>query len=381
MYNARFSIISWARLCGVAVILMMAACARQGRPPGGPVDETPPALVSVSPESLAVSVAVDAPLVFGFSEKLDRRGFRSNLRFAPERRLRGISFKGETVIVRPEVGWPRDTLVVWTLLPSLKDKHGVKLGVPVSGAFTTGDTIPQAWIRGQARGEDLKLKAVVAELRVLPAQGKRIGELWRMASANELGFFRLGPLEVPSGPFSLKVYFDKNGNGKRDEREPVAERDSLELSPLSPRLELGELQLIDLEAPVPFVLCFDAQQADSIAVKVTLRVIGVEDAKLKVATVDSFACMKTKLDPGEFRVGVWKDVNGDGRFGPTPDGKSEPFSAERDLTLSPATPESLRWAWPQKVVVWSEVDTMRIAPLPREIFAPEIPQGEVPPRD
>jgi len=393
MSNVRSSITSWPRrLVAAAVLLGAAACARQAPPPGGPVDDIPPVLAAVSPGSLAVRVDVDAPLVFTFSEKLDRRSFRSSLQLAPEIRIKDPSFKGERVIVRPESGWPQDTLVVWTLLPALKDQHGVKLGQPLSGAFTTGDTIPQGWIHGQVKGVDLEFSKVMVELRLPPEEGKRLGVLWRMGSANELGFFRVGPLAVPSGPFKLKAYVDGNGNGKRDEHEAMAELDSLRLGAGTGVLEVGELELIDLEAPVPLVICFDRKvqaQADSVAtaveasgetdslaagsrraavVMVSLRPIGVEKAKVQSVKSDSSDCVRTRLAPGKWKIGAWVDLDHDGFFGPTDGGRCEPFTAERELTMEPASPESLQWPWPTQILQWSQVDTMRSPPLPPEAF-------------
>jgi len=328
-------------------------------------------MVVVSPGSLAVGVDPTGPLVFTFSEKVDRRGFRSSLLLAPQRRLREIRFKGERVIVRPEEPWPKDTLVVWTLLPDLKDRHGVKLGRPLSGAFTTGDSIPRGWIRGQAVGKDLDFSRVMAVLRTMPEEGKRLGVLWRMAAANELGFFRLGPLKAPSGPYDLEVFLDKNGNGKRDEHEPVGGIDSL-LLPVEPSpYELGELELIDLEQPVPFVLCFQSEQADSLTVVVSLRPLGRENAKLRTAPTDSSGCIRTQLVPGEYKVAAWVDLDGDGGFGVGPEGMSEPFTAEQELTLVPAKAESLQWRRPEERLSWAVIDTMRTPPLPRETFSEE----------
>ncbi len=361
-----------AGLCAL-LALFVAACAQTGPPPGGPVDETPPRFLSAQPGSLALRVDPLTPLVLDFSEKVDRRGFRGSIHFAPEIRVREIGFDATTVTVRPETGWPKDTLVVWTLLPTLSDRHKVKLGSPVSGAFTTGDTIPEGMIKGQVAGEDLKLDQVVAQLSALGTATSKKPVLWRMVAPNELGFFRLGLLASPSGPYDLQIFEDKNKNGKRDKREPTAEQDSLYLSAGSPVLDLGTLTLVDLEAPVDLLIRMQLSEADSFPVRVALRPIGVEDARVQTTTLDTLGSSKSQLTPGEYRISAWLDLDNDNHFGPAEEGLSEPFVAETKLEIQPAHPDSLILPRPSERASWAELDTMRTPPLPRSLFLESAP--------
>jgi len=330
-------------------------------------------LVGVEPESLSTRVDPDAPLIFRFSEKMDRRTFRSGVVLAPALGLRSISFKGEAIMVRPERPWPQDSLVVWTILSTTKDKHGVPFGRPVSGAFTTGPRIPDGKVRGQASGDDLEYTQVLALLSVPAVEGERSGATWRMANANEIGVFELGPLDLPSGPFDLAVFVDKNGNARRDAREPVAEHDSLFLTEEVRILDLGPLELVDLEAPVGLRLCFEAARMDTVRILVSLRPIGIEGAQGQRVTADSTACVIGNLTPGEWRVSAWRDLNGDERFGPDELVQSEPFLAEFELEVLPAVPDSLELAWPEESLPWAVVDTMRTPPVPRDQFPAEAP--------
>lgn len=357
-----------AGLCAL-LALFVAACAQTGPPPGGPVDETPPQFLSAQPGSLALRVDPLTPLVLDFSEKVDRRGFRSSIHFAPEIRVRDIGFDATKVTIRPETGWPTDTLVVWTLLPTLTDRHKVKLGIPVSGAFTTGDSIPRGVIKGQVEGKDLKLDEVVAQLRVLHTATSKKPVLWRMAVPNELGFFRLGLLASPSGPYQLEIFQDKNKNGKRDKREPTAEQDSLYLKAGSSVLDLGSVTLVDLEAPVDLLIRMQLSEADTFPVRVALRPIGVEEARVQTTTLDTLGRTKSQLTPGEYRISAWLDMNDDNRFGPAGKDLSEPFVAESKLVLEPARPDSLELPRPSERLAWAELDTMRTPPLPRSLFS------------
>lgn len=373
MCSVRSSTTSWPSWLVLAVALGAAACAREAPPPGGPEDKTPPELLGVEPDSMATMVDPEAPLIFRFSEKVDRKTFRAGVVLAPPLGLSAVSFKGEAVLVRPDRPWPQDTLVVWTLLASTRDKHGVPLGRPVSGAFTTGPRIPDGQVRGQAVGTGIEFDKVTARLSVPPAEGERSSVLWRMAQSNEIGVFELGPLDLPSGPFEFSVFMDKNGNGRRDAREPVAERDSLFLTEDLRILDLGPLELVDLEAPVPLRFCFESARMDTVVLFLSLRPIGIDGASDQRVSVDSTACVTRELVPGEWRVSAWRDLNGDQRFGPDALIQSEPFLAEFDLEVLAVTPDSLELDWPEGSLPWAEVDTMRTPPVPREQFLEETP--------
>src|SRR5690606_3139327 len=57
-----------ARVLAAMVALAAAACAKIEPPPGGPPDNTPPRLVSTSPDSLSVIPGFDGEVEFQFSE-------------------------------------------------------------------------------------------------------------------------------------------------------------------------------------------------------------------------------------------------------------------------------------------------------------------------
>ena len=66
------------RLAGACFVLTaFVACAKMGPPPGGPPDTTPPGVLAVMPESLAVGVPVTTPIRIQFSEKLDEKSLES----------------------------------------------------------------------------------------------------------------------------------------------------------------------------------------------------------------------------------------------------------------------------------------------------------------
>ncbi len=213
----------------------------------------------------------------------------------------------------------------------------------------------------------------MAQLSILGSEDAKKPTLWRMVAPNELGFFRLGLLASPSGPYALQVFEDKNQNGKRDTREPTAERDSVYLRAGETVLDLGPLTLIDLEAPVGLLICVEKDETDTLLFRAAIRPIGVEEAKVQTVTMDTLGCNQSKLTPGEYRVSVWLDLDGDSHFGPDEKGLSEPFSAETTVKLQPATPDTLALPRPTERLEWTVLDSMRTPPLPRSVFLEAAP--------
>jgi len=64
-------------------IAAAASCARQGFPPGGPDDKTPPEIVGTVPLQRAANVPAARPVTFEFSEPMDEKSVEDNLFIAP----------------------------------------------------------------------------------------------------------------------------------------------------------------------------------------------------------------------------------------------------------------------------------------------------------
>lgn len=355
----------------LAAAMLFSACAEVGRPSGGPVDTTPPALEEASPGSLQVGVDPRAPLRLTFSEKVDRRRVARAVTLVPAVPLQKPRFDGTSVEFRPARDWPADTVVVWTVGPDLADKHGVRLGTELRGAFTTGKGFPSGRIEGTVSlalpgpkpPDWTKLRA---ELDLPAPEDARRRPRWRSATGNEEGTFALEWLAVPSGPYHLTVYLDNNANAKRDEREPVAELDSLFLAGPDSILVLtsAALRLIDLEGPVDVLFCLEEVRADSVKVLVWVR--GEDENRPRTAVIDSTGCTTLQLPVGRVFFGAWID-DGDQRFGADSTGITEPFVATDTLEVKPAEPDTLSIPWPDRRMRRSEFDSLRTPPVPKEL--------------
>ena len=350
----------------------LCACAEVGRPSGGPVDTTPPELNSVQPGSLQVRVEARAPLRLEFSEKIDRRRIARAITVVPPIPLEKPRFDGTTVELRPARDWPADTLVVWTIAPDLPDKHGVRIGAERRGAFTTGDRIPSGTVRGLASlalatPKEPDWTTLRAELDLPLVEGQRRRPRWRSAAGDAKGNFELSWLDVPSGPYHLTVYLDLNANAARDEREPVAEVDSLFLAEGDSILILDPavLRLIDLEAPVEMTFCLQSVLVDSVSVHFWAR--GEEETRTRSAAFDTTGCVAIAVPVGLVFFGAWIDEDGDRKFGADSTGVSEAFVWPDTVLVVPAQPDTLRLQWPDQRATTSELDSLRVPPVPADL--------------
>ncbi len=140
------------KLC--LVIIILSACAREGFPPGGPEDRTPPQLVEVAPAKNATRVPLSAHLEFTFSEKIDRASFEQALFISPapvqdeDKQLR-FRWRGPHVEVTFPDSLRRERTYVVTLGTDVRDLRNNRLASAFSLAFSTGDSIDTGEIHGK----------------------------------------------------------------------------------------------------------------------------------------------------------------------------------------------------------------------------------------
>lgn len=219
-----------------AALLVLAAagwsigCASQGMPPGGPPDTASPTLKKVSPESGSMHVTPRA-VEFQFSEIVSERprgaqGLPQLVVISPSDGAAHVAWARDRIVIRPRSGWRPNTAYAVTVLAGLSDLRGNFAPEPFRTVFSTGPSIPNNTLRGNA----------FDWMAGRPAPGARIeatirGDTtlkWAIA-ADSLGRYTLGSL--PANTFLVRGWIDANNNGVRDTREPwdtttVALRDS-----------------------------------------------------------------------------------------------------------------------------------------------------------
>lgn len=196
---------------------VIAACAQQGFPPGGPELKVPPKLLRISPDSDAVNVRIkDVELWFDavVSEKpagaTDLAGL---VLVSPRDGPPHVGWHRTRLTIRGKDGWRPNTAYSVTVLPGLADLHGNATKQPIRLVFSTGPTIPSGFIAGNAfdwGGGKPLARAMVNAI-------SRPDSIVYVARADSSGRFLLSPL--PGGEYTVLAWNDANNDQELSPRE------------------------------------------------------------------------------------------------------------------------------------------------------------------
>ncbi|MFQ6673416.1 MAG: Ig-like domain-containing protein, partial [Fidelibacterota bacterium] len=120
-----------------------------GPPPGGPVDETAPFLVSSDPPSGTTRIEPGLTVGLTFSERLNESTFQKGIRVAPQpgTPLRS-SLRKDKVLVSFPRELANDQTYLLTVTRDIQDEHGNRLDRTYQLAFSTGENISEGTIEG-----------------------------------------------------------------------------------------------------------------------------------------------------------------------------------------------------------------------------------------
>ena len=228
MLGSRGARSALAALC----LLVALSCARIEPPPGGPPDQKPPTLVSITPESLSVNPGFDGNVNFIFSEVVSEGGSPSQgygtgdleklVLLSPTNKVPVVQWHRSRISVRPREGWRPNTVYRVQLLPGISDirnNKGVAGGIVT---FTTGAPVPDYTLRGKAYDwtTSQPLRAGLLQAVLEP------DSLVYKGITDSSGSYVFGPL--PRGTYLVYAGIDQNRNGKIDAREAF---DSVRVEP------------------------------------------------------------------------------------------------------------------------------------------------------
>jgi len=137
--------------------IILFSCASIKAPPGGALDETPPAIVSILPENGTVNL-IDREILIQFSEYMDENSFKNNISIFPklEEEIE-YKFKGDEIILNLPENLDSSKTYIIQLNRNIKDEHGVPLATSLQLAYSTGSRISNGLIYGTAFWNDQKV--------------------------------------------------------------------------------------------------------------------------------------------------------------------------------------------------------------------------------
>lgn len=340
-------------------------------PPGGPVDITPPTLAVMEPDSGAVGVGEIKTIRLTFSEKMDRTSAVTWLHFFPDVRIRQTKWHGSTEAeVILEYPLPPDTVFVVEVNSGMRDAHKVKSTESRRFPISTGGAIPLGSITGVLLMADSAVTKGVVELYDIPPDTLEYFQqpLLRRTVTDQNGTFRFDWLPVPGGPWLMRAFTDPDENlrpGEKDSQRLLP--DTLQLTAEEPEAVSGVTTMYPWNAPGRILLAPFTVPAPSGPLWGWTMVMAEEDTGWNPAPENGaqthFSYLTPALEspveavkPGQNRIIMFVDVDGDSTFSGVPDSLLLPFVPD-SLRASETDTTSGWWLEP-----WFMVDGIKVDP-------------------
>ncbi|HSR41627.1 MAG TPA: Ig-like domain-containing protein, partial [Longimicrobiales bacterium] len=211
---------------GAAVALgVVASCARQGTPPGGPPDRLPPEVVRTRPDTFAELEVVDDPIRIEFSERISENPTRGTLDDAvlvsPRTGELRVSHEGDALEVDLSGGFRSGVAYRVTVLPVVQDLFGNAMPEPFEFLFSTGGEYTPNAVAGVVVDRITGEMVQDAEVLAHPDWTDTL-DLVYVSRTDTAGIFALR--YVPPGRYRLQAFQDRDRDGEADPFEIQGER-------------------------------------------------------------------------------------------------------------------------------------------------------------
>ncbi len=226
---SRWSDLYFAVWAGAAIGISVTACGNRVPPPGGPVDDIPPTIVSIEPDSNRVKVDLNATIRIEFDEEIMPSRGREIIRLQPHHDSVEKIFRRNAIEVRATGGFFPECTYCIEVSGEIADLRGNRLGKPLDFCFSTGDSIHQGVVTGTLVFPDSLTGTALFQATHLPDS-----LVYRVATGGDRSF-RLSHL--PWGRYHFLAYVDVDGDGRYEPHtDPWVE-------------ELGELgsEIVEIE--------------------------------------------------------------------------------------------------------------------------------------
>ena len=132
-----------------AVILFLESCAAQSSPGGGPKDITGPAVISTYPENSAISVSGDTEIIVEFDEYISWKSIANQVSTSPVNLKFHAESRANRLLINFEESLPENKTIRITLGTEIKDMRKNGLESPFTFAFSTGEFLDSAIVKGK----------------------------------------------------------------------------------------------------------------------------------------------------------------------------------------------------------------------------------------
>ncbi len=234
-------------------------CAKQGFPPGGPVDKRPPRIIETVPVSDTTNVSTFTRIEITFNEPVDQRSCEESIFITPFAQDVQYKWRGRKLRIILPAGLIEDRTYVVTIGAGTKDERNNAMKESFSLAFSTGDSLDRGMIEGRLfdSGPVSGILIWAYDLAQQPEPDPAEHVPLYVTQVGENGFFRLS--YMAAGTYRVFAVNDREKNNLYDEEYDalgVPSRD-IELTPnalkfagLNMRIAVRDTTPPDLDAAV-----------------------------------------------------------------------------------------------------------------------------------
>jgi len=308
------------------------ACAVMAPPPGGPEDKTPPKVVATVPAPDSAGVAPESEIVFTFSEDMTRQRVERLVQLSPPIEVGSVSWKGQTIRIRPAKPLHPDTTYFVTLSDGFRDGHKVASKEGYQFAFATSAAIDSGTISGKVFFKREPTGKAVVRCFVLPvdsgfvASGARPD---REAVVDDGGVYQLEYLPTAGNSFVVWAFEDGNQNGMYapGNESAMLLPDTVTLTPDVARAVGKNIYIIDPNEPALVTgVVVNRSGLDTFAVSVALYGDSTGAPPSYLTTCDTTGAYEFgRVQAGAYALHAFVDVVADSVCGgyPCPDDSSQ----------------------------------------------------------
>jgi hypothetical protein len=298
---------------------LLAACAVQEDPPGGPEDRIPPSIVSTVPRGDSARIARDVAPVFLFNEKVDPASFKNRILVYPPVEFDRLHVKGERLEIRFRELLPETTVCI-LMRPGIRDYHRIESKQNFMLYFSTADSIARGEISGIVLFKEKPDSAGVAELFEIAgdtATDLRSAKRARVAFSGRDGRFALRALPTDGSKFLLRAFIDADGDARYSEGKEFAtlRPDTIVLDRLRPVREEIRIVVIDPKEPgaVDGRIVNETAFRDAPTLRLAPAAKGVQPLVARTDTTGAFIFLQ--VPPGSYTVSAFIDLKPDSLCG------------------------------------------------------------------
>jgi uncharacterized protein (DUF2141 family) len=205
-------------------LAFLGACAKVGKPQGGPLDEAAPTIVAHTPAADAIRVSADARVEILFNERMERQRTVEAIFVSPESSIefQWPGFGGRQLVLKFKRPLQADRTYVVTVGTGARDLRNNPLAESYSFAFGTGDRLNQASISGFVFSDHEPVSGAMIwayDVQNMEGQVGQASPAYRTQSGQDGGYEFL---RLSVGSYRVIAFKDENRNDKLDRAERVA---------------------------------------------------------------------------------------------------------------------------------------------------------------